>query len=78
MHTYIHTYVNAYILTYVVYTYMRTYIHTYLSTYLHAYIPGDAKMAGDVNGRIEDALNLIVSTAERCGNMKKEFKPTVY
>jgi hypothetical protein len=35
-------------------------------------------MADDVSEGTEDALNLIVSTAERSGNMKKEMKQTIY
>jgi hypothetical protein len=35
-------------------------------------------MAGKVQYGIEDALDLIVSTTERSGNMKKELKQTIY
>jgi len=35
-------------------------------------------MADDVSEGTENALNIIVSTAERSGNMKKELKQTVF
>jgi len=35
-------------------------------------------MAQEVAEGIEDALNLIVSTTERSGNMKKELKQTMF
>jgi len=63
-------------------TYKHTYIHLHLRTYIdtgiHAYIHIYAKMAEDVCEGIEYALNLIVSTAERSGNKKKELKQTVF
>ena len=37
-----------------------------------------AKMADDVHEGIENALNTIVNTTERSGNMKKELKHTIY
>ena len=37
-----------------------------------------AKLVEDVCEGIEDALNLIVSTAERSGNMNKELKQTIF
>jgi len=33
-------------------------------------------MADEVCEGIDNALNIIVSTTERCGNMKKEMKQT--
>ena len=36
------------------------------------------KMADDVHEGIENALNTIVNTTERSGNMKKELKHTIY
>jgi hypothetical protein len=35
-------------------------------------------MADDESEGIENALNIIVSTAERSGNMKKESKQTIF
>ena len=35
-------------------------------------------MADDVSEGIENALKIIVSTAERSGNMKKELKQTIF
>jgi hypothetical protein len=37
-----------------------------------------AKMADDVNEGTENALNVIVSTTESSGNMKKESKTTIF
>jgi len=53
-------------------TYIHTYIHTHTHTHTHIYIYIyiHAKMAEDVYDGIENALNLIVCTAERSGNMK--------
>ena len=36
------------------------------------------KMADDVSQQIENALNLIVNTTDKSGNMKKELKNTIY
>ena len=35
-------------------------------------------MADDVSDRTDDALNLIVSTSERSGKVKKELKHTIF
>ena len=35
-------------------------------------------MADEVEDGIENALNLVVITTERSGNMKKELKQTIY
>jgi hypothetical protein len=35
-------------------------------------------MADDVSEGIENALNIIVNTTERSGNMKKELKQTIF
>jgi hypothetical protein len=35
-------------------------------------------MADDVSEGIENALNIIVNTKERSGNMKKELKQTIF
>jgi len=37
-----------------------------------------AKMADDMSEGIDNALNLVVNTVERSGNMKKELKETIY
>jgi len=37
-----------------------------------------AKMSDDVSERIENVLNLIVCTAERSGNLKRELKQTIF
>jgi hypothetical protein len=37
-----------------------------------------AKMAETVEGEIEDALNLVVSTAEQSSNMRKTLKEKIY
>jgi expansin (peptidoglycan-binding protein) len=36
------------------------------------------KMADEVNEGIENALNLVVLTIERSGNMKKDLKQTIF
>jgi len=35
-------------------------------------------MADDVREEIENALNMVATTTERSGNMKKELKHTIY
>jgi hypothetical protein len=37
-----------------------------------------AKMAEELEKGIENALNLVVLTTDRSGNMKKELKQTIY
>jgi hypothetical protein len=44
--------------------------------YVHTYII--VKMADEVSDQIEDALNLIVSTTEQSGNMKKGPKKSIF
>jgi SMC interacting uncharacterized protein involved in chromosome segregation len=39
---------------------------------------GGAKMADEVCEGIENALNIIVNTTERSGNMKKELKQNIF
>jgi chromosome condensin MukBEF ATPase and DNA-binding subunit MukB len=45
---------------------------------MHSYTITDAKMAEDVSEVIENALNLIVTTSDRSGNMKKDLKQTIF
>jgi hypothetical protein len=45
----------------------------YIQTYIHTYVIY-AKMVDDVSEGIDNALNLVVNTVERSGNMKKELK----
>jgi len=83
-YTYIHTHTHTHIHTYIhnthihTYTYIHTYIHTHTHTYIHTYIHTSRQDGGRRVRRIENALNLIVSTAERSGNMKKEMKQTIF
>jgi hypothetical protein len=52
---------------------MYTHTHTHIHTYIYL-----VKLAVKVNDQIENALNLIVSTAEQSGNMKKGLKQTIF
>ena len=45
---------------------------------IHTYIHIRSKMADDVEEGIVIALDTIVNTTERSGNMKKELKQTIY
>jgi hypothetical protein len=67
---YVHTYTH-------IHTYIKTYIHihTYIHPYIHTYT---SKMAEVVGEQIENALNLIVSTTDQSGNIKKELKKTIF
>jgi len=54
---------------------MHSCMHTYIHTYIHTY----GKMAdGEVARSIEEALNEIVKTTDKSGNMTKELKKTIY
>ena len=53
---------------------LNTYIHTYTHTYIHMYV----KMADEVGDQVENALNLVVSTTEQSGNMKKTLKQKIF
>jgi len=60
------------------YIYIYKYIHRNVHSLKYAYKQMEAKMADDVYEGIENALNLIVSTTGRCGNMKKVLKTTIF
>ena len=80
MHTYVRTYI--YIYTYkqaYIHPYVHTYIiHTYIHTYVRTYIRHPSKMLDEVGEGKKNALNLVVTTTERSGNMKKELKETIF
>ena len=60
-------------------TYIHMYIHTYIYTHIHIHVyihihTDTCQMAEEVSKQIENAFNLIVSTTEQSGNMKKALK----
>ena len=71
--TYIHTNIHTYIHKY----YVCKYVHTCVRTYIHKYLM-HPKMSEIVCEVIENAVILIVFTADRIVNVKKELNQTIF
>jgi hypothetical protein len=57
---------------------MEQAIKPFKNTYIQTNMGVCLKMADDVCESIENAFNIIVSTTERSGNVKKELKQTIF